>query len=267
MPSPADHDPPLPLVEADRADPLLLRPVADAGGLPRHVLLPGDPDRVEVMASPWSDVTRFPLVRGLQAATGRYRGQALAAVSTGMGAPSMEFLLTEAILCGADTAIRVGTTGSLREDVCNGDLVINDACVRMDGSSDAYVRPGFPAAASHEVTAALIAACQEHGVRYHVGTGATSASFFVGQDRANPAGYAPPGRGALLEELRAARVLNLEMEGATLLTLARLFGIRAGVISTVIANRVTGAWGDEGGIERVCEVAATAVTYLNDGSS
>lgn len=250
--------------EADRAEALILEPVARAGGLPRYVLMPGDPDRVAIMAEQWDDVTDYPLVRGYRAATGRFQGHPIAAVSSGLGAPSMEMLFSEAVQCGADTVIRVGTTGSLHAEVGNGELIINDASVRLDGASEQYVRPGFPAAASHEVTAALVAASQELGASFHVGTGATTASFYAGQDRANPAGFERPDRGALIEELTAARVLNFDMEGATLFTLARLFGVRAGMVSTVIANRVSGEWGDRGGTAVACLATATAVRLLAD---
>jgi uridine phosphorylase len=66
----------------------------------------------------------------------------------------------------------------------------------------------------------------------------------------------------LLEEMRRAGVLNFEMEAATLFTLARLFGLRAGAVCSVIAHRITGEWNDAGGMERACRVANHAVALL-----
>ncbi|HXF56371.1 MAG TPA: nucleoside phosphorylase [Actinomycetota bacterium] len=246
--------------EAERG-PLLFGPLHEVG-LPRYVLLPGDPDRVGVLAGLWDEATDYSLARGYRAAVGRYRGEPLAALSTGMGGPSLEFALTEAAQLGADTFIRVGTTGALQPELRNGDLVVNEGCVRMDGTSQAYVRAEYPAVASLEVTLALMEACLRLGITHHVGVGATTASFFPGQGRANPAGYeAPEGRG-VVEEMRRARVLNFEMEGATLLTVARLLGLRAGQVCSVIAHRLTGEWADAGGVERACRVATEAVAVL-----
>lgn len=246
--------------DAERG-PLLFGPLHEVG-LPRYVLLPGDPDRVGTLASLREEVTHYALARGYRAAVGRYRGERLAALSTGMGGPSLEFALTEAARLGADTFIRVGTTGALQPGLRNGDLVVNEGCVRMDGTSQAYVRGEYPAAASFEVTLALVEACLRLGVPHHVGVGATTASFFPGQGRANPAGYEPREVRAVVEEMRRARVLNFEMEGATLLTVARLLGLRAGQVCSVIAHRLTGEWADAGGVERACRVATEAVAVL-----
>jgi len=58
-------------------------------GLPRYALLPGDPDRVNVMAGQWEDPRTVDLPRGYRAAVGTYKGIRLCAVSTGIGAPSL----------------------------------------------------------------------------------------------------------------------------------------------------------------------------------
>jgi uridine phosphorylase len=46
-------------------------------------------------------------------------------------------------------------------------------------------------------------------------------------------GYRPPELVSRIVQLRAARVLNCEMESGILLTLANLFGLRAGCICVV----------------------------------
>lgn len=173
--------------------------------------------------------------------------------------------MTQACELGADTFIRVGTTGTLREDIKCGDLIINECSVRLDGTSRMYVREEYPAAASFEVTMALVEACERLGVVYHVGVGATSASFWAGQGRTAFGGYRTSLMSSLIQDLQSANVTNFEMEGATLLTLARLFGFRAGVLCAVLANRVTGEWNREhSGVEQACRVASEAVRILAD---
>lgn len=232
--------------------------------LPRYVLLPGDPDRVDLMASQWDDSKVISLPRGYRAASGTYKGARIGAVSTMMGAPSLDIILADLARIGIDTFIRVGTCGTLKEDIETGSLIINDASVRLDGTTHFYVRNEFPAVASFEVTFSLVDAAVANEVTYRVGTGATSGSFFAGQGRPGYNGYMSLEGERILEEMKRAGVLNFEMETAALLTLSRLYGFRAGSVCSVIANRISGVWGENGGVSRACQVAADAVKRLTD---
>ncbi len=51
------------------------------------------------------------------------------------------------------------------------------------------------------------------------------------------------------------------MEAATILTLANLYGLRAGAVCTVYANRVTGEFRTEGE-RKAAKCASLAVSYL-----
>jgi uridine phosphorylase len=230
--------------------------------LPRYVLLPGDPDRVKVMADQWDEREIVDLPRGYRAAVGSYHGARIGAVSTGIGAPSLEMIFNDLAKVGVDTFIRVGTTGTLLSEIRSGSMIINDAAVRLDGTTNLYVRPEFPAAASHEVTFALADAAAASKAAYRVGTGATTGSFTVGQGRPGLKGHMSLEGERIFEEMKRVGVINFEMETAALFTFARIFGMRAGSICSVIANRVTGEWGDHGGIETACRIGAEAVRRL-----
>ena len=232
--------------------------------LPRYFLLPGDPNRVEVMASQWDKGAElYELARRELAAAGTYKGSPIGACATGMGGPSAEIYLTDLINRGVDTFIRVGTTGTIQEKVRPGDIIINDASIRLDGTSDLYVMKEFPAAAHYEVTAALVEACERLGYTYHVGTGCTCSSFYTGQCRTTVDGFRPSRLDGLFEDLRQANVLNFEMESATILTLARIFGKRAGMCATVVAHRITGEWVEDPEAEaRACLAGAEALRIL-----
>jgi len=194
------------------------------GDLGRFLLFPGDPDRIPLVSRLWESVEAFALDRGYRGARGSFRGIRVATLSSGIGGPSLEVLMVEAAALGVDTIIRVGTTGALQGGLRCGDLIINDAAVRLDGTSASYVRPEFPAAASFQVTSALVEAARREGATHHVGIGATTASFYAGQDRPSFKSFRSQQTAGLLDEMRHAGVLNFEMEAATLFTLARLFG-------------------------------------------
>jgi uridine phosphorylase len=202
------------------------------------------------------------LERGWQAAVGTFHGTTMVAVSSGIGGPSLEFVLNQLVELGVRTVIRVGTTGSLHADLACGTLVVNDASVRLDGTSDLYVRPAFPAAAAPEVTMALAEAAAGLGHPVRVGTGATAASFYAGQEREAAGGFRSAVTVGLLDELRRCGVLNLEMEAATLFTLGRLLGLRTGAVCAVVANRETGAWEHDLGVPESCRVASLALHRL-----
>lgn len=248
-------------VTAKTGDQKRLRALEDLK-LPRYVLLPGDPERINLMASQWSESQVLDLPRGARAAVGTYEGVRIGAVSTGVGAPSLEGVFTDLARLGVDTFIRVGTTGTLREEIQLGSLIINDASVRLDGTTNLYVRNEFPAAASYEVTFALVDAAADAGVPHRVGTGATAGSFLAGQGRPGFREFMSLEGERILEEMKRTGVLNFEMETSALLTLSRIFGFRAGSVCSVIANRITGTWGSNGGVELACRAGADAIKRL-----
>lgn len=232
--------------------------------LPRTALLPGDPGRVDLICRDWTDVEEVHALRGYRAAVGTLTSVPLAAISTGIGGPSSELVIAEAAALGFSHLIRVGTSGALHEDILPGDLVINEGSVRLDGTSGLYARSAYPAVADFRVTAALCEAAASLGCPHHVGVGATSASFFAGQERETPQGYVPPAARGLLDEMRDLRVLNFEEEAATLFVLGRLFGVRTGAVLAIIGNRVSGEYPDPAeAVQRAVDVANRAAVALH----
>lgn len=138
---------------------------------------------------------------------------------------------------------------------------ITEAAVRLDGTSDQYVDPHYPAAAHREVTTALIEAAERLNVRYFVGVTCCTASWYLGQGRPGFNGYWQSSKDHFIEDLRRANVLNFEMEGSAILVLARLFGVRAGGVLAVVANRATDTF-NYAGVEACCRVGVEAVKIL-----
>ncbi|MEM0320978.1 MAG: uridine phosphorylase [Thermoprotei archaeon] len=234
------------------------------GDLPRYVLLPGDPERLSKIASTWSSSVQLAKRRQYVSIRGSYKGVDISALSTGIGGPAVSIVVEELAWLGVDTMIRVGSCGSVREDVKVGDIVITKAALRFDGASNAYAPPGFPAAADPEVYLALVEAAGSLGVRYHTGLTATFDAFYVAQGRPGFKGYLPRTLRSWVEDMRSLNVVNVEMEGATLLTLSNLYGLRGGVVCSVFANRVTDEFGEVGEIDAIM-VANEAIRILEQG--
>ncbi|MGC9112313.1 uridine phosphorylase [Acidilobus sp.] len=234
------------------------------GDVPKYVLMPGEVERASRIASSWDRSWRLAQRREYSSFRGVYRGVDVAVVSTGIGGPATAIAVEELLELGADTLIRVGSTGAIQDDIEVGDIIITTAAVRMDGTSYQYAPAGYPASASYEVIMALVEAAEGLGVRYHLGITASTDSFYVGQGRPGYGGYMPSWSRNLMPDLRQMRVLNFEMESATLLTLANIYGFRAGAVHAVYAQRVKDEFVAHAGDENLIKVADEAVRILHE---
>jgi len=212
------------------------------GQVAPHVFLCGDPARVARIARGWDDQHEVCAVREYRVVTGSREGVALTAASTGIGAPSTAILVEELAKLGAHTLIRIGNSGGLAAHLELGDLVVTTGAVRDDGTSRSYVPAEYPAVAHHEVVAALLAAAAATGARHHAGVTWSLDAFYArnavlgaggGLESMSFRGYWTPEHEARIRTLQAAGVLNCEMEAGALLTLAGLFGLRAGCLCVV----------------------------------
>ncbi|MCG8589878.1 MAG: nucleoside phosphorylase [Proteobacteria bacterium] len=212
------------------------------GDVAERVFLCGDPARVAKISADWSDQREVCNVREYRVVTGKLGGLAVTAASTGIGAPSTAILVEELIKLGANTFLRIGNSGGLAPHLGLGDLVVTTGAVRDDGTSRSYVIPEFPATAHHEVVTALLAAAADQGVTAHAGISWSLDAFYARNavvdakgDMASMSvgGYWPSHLETRIRDMRAANVLNCEMESGVLLTLAGLFGVRAGCICVV----------------------------------
>ena len=197
------------------------------GDVARYVLLPGDPNRVERIASFLDEAEKVSEYRGFVTYTGKVRGVGVSACSTGIGCPSAAIVVEELSRIGADTLIRVGTTGSLQQDIDSGEIIIATGAVRADGASRALVPIEYPAVSSMDVTSALMRAAEELGKCYHLGIVMSTDLFYEGNDEA-------------LRRFGEANVLSIEMESSVIFTLAGLKGLRAGTILAVDGNIAKG---------------------------
>ena len=207
-----------------------------------YVFLCGDPGRVAKISASWEDVRQTCQVRELRIVTGQRDGVALTAASTGMGGPSTAIVVEELAKLGAQVFIRIGNGGAVADAVSIGDYVITTGSVRDDGTTRSYVIPEYPAVAHYEVVGALVKAAREAGADHHVGITWSMDAFYARNKVQGPdggigsmsfQGYSQTWMNAMTQDMKAAGVKNCEMESGTILTLASLFGLKAGCICTV----------------------------------
>ena len=102
---------------------------ANKGDFADVVLMPGDPMRAKLIAETYlEDLKLVNQVRGILGYTGTYNGKKVSVQGTGMGQPSLSIYVNELFrFYGVQKAIRVGTIGSVKDDVNVRDTVIASA--------------------------------------------------------------------------------------------------------------------------------------------
>lgn len=212
------------------------------GDIAPNVFLCGDPARVEKISRDWDTSREVCSVREYRIVTGEKDGVPLSAASHGIGAPGTAVLVEELVKLEAKTMIRIGNSGGLDPSLELGDLAITTGSVRDDGTSKTYVVPEFPAVADWAIVGALVESARRRGVRAATGITWSLDAFYARNALAGPNdtmlsmsvdGYWPSHLEARIRDMQQARILNCEMETGILLTLAGLFGFRAGAICVV----------------------------------
>lgn len=209
------------------------------GDVGRYVILPGDPGRVPLIAAKLDNAVQLASNREYNVYTGYLDGVKVSVCSTGIGGPSAAIAVEELIMSGADTFIRVGTSGGINLKVVGGDLLVASAAVRSEGTSREYIPDGYPAAADFDVVRALKDAgdelsTDEDGNRCHVGV-VQSKDNFYGEIDPNSTGVAAK-LNAAWEGYARCGCLTSEMECAAIFSVALLRGVRAGAVLTALWN-------------------------------
>ena len=201
----------------------------------RYVILPGDPGRCEKIARHFEGAKKVAENREFVTYTGYLEGEKVSVTSTGIGGPSAAIAMEELIHCGADTFIRVGTSGGMQPEVCGGDLVIATGAIRMEGTSREYAPMEYPAVAHYDVVEALKRAADRLGAKSHVGVVQCKDNFY---------GQHSPDTMPVAYELKdkwdawiKCGALASEMESAALFIIGSVRRVRTGAVMMVLANQ------------------------------
>lgn len=235
-----------------------------------HVILVGDPARVARVGEHLVDVQPLAANREFTSLSGKYRNTLFTVVSTGIGCGCVDIVLNELdALVNVDLALRVrnenlkslkivriGTSGSLSDEIANGQAIITEYSIGMDALAWYYSalerfvhQPINQAFIQHlNLTAPL-------PTPYTIPSDSQLVSILKplghsGITLSLPGFYAPQGRMLRLSPTmqnlveRAGRfhhsglsLLNMEMESGALNALASMLGHQAITVCLAIDNR------------------------------
>jgi Uridine phosphorylase len=240
--------------------------------LPKHisdtVIAVGDPGRV-YMVSQFFDEVEFEMnKREFITHVGKYKGKKITVISTGIGTDNVEIFFNELdALVNVDLKtrepksrkkklkiIRIGTSGSLQEDITVGTHLVSTMAVGLDNLMTFYDFPmdDMEAGLAHDIQ-------KKTGLPFmpYVVSGSEDLINQIGFDMEKgntvtcPGFYAPQGRSVrlpirfprLLEDLNYYHkgdfwLTNFEMETSAYYAMARLLGHEAVSVNAIIANRI-----------------------------
>ncbi len=205
------------------------------GEVGRYVILPGDPKRCEKIAAYFEEPKLIADNREYVTYTGYLDGEKVSVTSTGIGGPSASIAMEELKRVGADTFIRVGTSGGMALDVKSGDLVVATGAIRMEGTSKEYAPVEYPAVPDLTVTNALVKAVGKLNFPCHTGVVQCKDAFYGQHDPMSmPVGY------ELMNKWDAwikCGCLASEMESAAIFIVGSTLRVRTGTVLLVMANQ------------------------------
>lgn len=202
---------------------------APEGAIAKTVLLPGDPLRAKFIAENFLDDAKcYNEVRGMFGYTGTYKGVPVSVQGTGMGQPSLSIYAQELFqFYGVEKAIRIGTCGSVSNDVPVRDIILgNGACTDSSLQSQRFGLMHYAPVPDFGLLYTAYNKAKELNLNVHVGQLVSSDRFY--DENANWKLWAKYG------------ALGIEMEAAELYTLAAQFQRKALAICTVSDHIISG---------------------------
>jgi len=212
---------------------------AGPGEVPRIVLLPGDPARVDLAAEALSDFRIVGQIREFRFGVGTWEGVPIGVCSTGIGGPSTEIAIVELANLGMEIAIRIGGMGAINPDIALGELLVVTEALRGSGAAAHYAAPHERVLAEALVVEQLCNAALQLGLTWRRGIAATTDSYYAGQGRP----YLPGGAWQDTTSAWAAKGADcLEMETETVLAVCTSLNVSAGAVLGAHNNRITDRW-------------------------
>ncbi|MDB5284111.1 MAG: phosphorylase [Bacteroidota bacterium] len=235
------------------------------------IITVGDPGRVEDVSKYFDNIQHKVQYREFVTNTGYLNNKRLTVVSTGIGTDNIDIVMNELdALANIDfntrmvkreinslNIIRLGTSGSVNEEIDIDTVLISEVAIGMDGLMHFYeyensiwetvyieaftnfIRPNASSIKPYIASAGetLLAKFEK---RYPKGTTLTACGFYGPQGRTLRAKHEFPDFIETVNKFRHKhfRITNLEMETAGIYGLGKLLGHQCLSVNAILANRI-----------------------------
>lgn len=244
------------------------------GDISHKIIIVGDPGRVDMIGSLFSEIRVRKENREFRTITGTFDNQEITVISSGIGTDNIDIVINELdalvnlnLNTGIPiedlvslTIIRLGTSGGLRADVPAGSCVLAETAIGFDGLLHFY--EGYDWILDTALSDYLTMHLEwPDTLSYPYAVSANkelvqlfgNEGFIKGITISAPGFYAPQGRKLRLEtfdceindklaefSFRGKTISNYEMESSAIYGLSALLGHKALTLCLVVGNRVTG---------------------------
>ncbi len=237
-----------------------------------HVILVGDPGRVEIIGKLLTDIEFQVQNREFVSTTGKYNNQRITIVSTGIGTDNIDIVVNELdALANINLVtreinpvhrklnlIRIGTSGGLQDYLPLNSFVISQKAIGFDGLLNFYANRDSVSDLEFEeafrkhtnwgkqLTSPYIVNCSDallakiHQEDTITGVTISAPGFYGPQGRVLRLPLADPLLNEKIEsfEFEGHKITNFEMECSAIYGLSKLLKHEALTICLIIANRV-----------------------------
>ncbi|HLP51282.1 MAG TPA: nucleoside phosphorylase [Chitinophagales bacterium] len=264
--------------------------------LAETIITVGDPNRVESVSRFFDTIQHKVQHREFVTHTGYLNNKRLSVISTGIGTDNIDIVFNELdALVNIDFAtrtakseltalniIRVGTSGSVQEDIEVDTILISEAAIGMDGllnyysyentiqetvyleAFTNYIKPWLKNSTPY-IASAGDTLLQKFESHYAKGTTITANGFYAPQGRMLRLKQEYPGFIEAINKFRHKhfRITNLEMETAGIYGLGKLMGHQCLSVNAILANRARHKFSSDPNrvvtkmIEEVLEIATS----------
>ena len=205
----------------------------------RFFIIPGSTGRSKYIAENFLDSCSLVVLtssRGHDVYLGNIKDTEIkvGVVSTGMGCPSLDIIVTELIKLGVKSFVRVGTSGSLNINKAPlGSIVIATGAVRDESTSSNYVPKGFPSISNFELTKELQETAQQLNIKHSLGIVHTKDSLYSREFLNGPLSNESE---KYMKVLEKSGVIASEMESSHLFVLGSIYAVKTATVLSVIGG-------------------------------
>ena len=237
-----------------------------------HIILVGDPDRVNVIGKLLTDIEFQVQNREFVSTTGKFNNKRITIVSTGIGTDNIDIVVNELdALANINLVtrevnaihrqlnfIRIGTSGGLQDYLPVNSFVISKKAIGFDGLLNFYANRNTIADLAFEeafklhtnwgkqLTSPYVVECSKklfskiHHIDTISGVTISAPGFYGPQGRVLRLPLADPKLNEKIESFsfEGQKITNFEMECSAIYGLSKLLGHEALTVCLIIANRV-----------------------------